>query len=346
MRSKQKWVGLPFGRVSVLLAVVGALAIPSPTMAAATDPLLAAAGCGKNPAVTDLNNTVGQSSSNTRRIHRIVFERGSDIYTMKPNGSDVQDVTNTFASSGFTFTDQDPVWSWDGQSIAFVCNRGSGGVPVLDVYTMNADGTGLERVTTGENDYMPVWSPGGKQLAFVGVREGLPVGIYVIGANGAGERLLVSGNTWFPDWSPDGKKILFDGSANPNLDAIVNGPSSNCSLYTIQPDGLNKTLLTHDCPGFPKWSPDGTKIAFLRHGQLWVMNADGSGQTQLTTGGLVYKESWSPDGSQFVISYLPPSTSGAPNLYLINADGTGLTQVTSSPCSPQACGDYTPSWQP
>jgi hypothetical protein len=49
----------------------------------------------------------------------------------------------------------------------------------------------------------------------------------------------------------------------------------------------------------PAWSPDGTKIAFMRDGDIWVMNADGSGLVQLTTDP-VYEDdpAWSPDGTK------------------------------------------------
>jgi dipeptidyl aminopeptidase/acylaminoacyl peptidase len=74
-------------------------------------------------------------------------------------------------------------------------------------------------------------------------------------------------------------------------------------IYTVNPDGGCVTRLTHNpsLDGFPTWSPDGRRIAFVstRNGvtDIYVMNADGSGQTRLTDnptfdGG----SAWSPDG--------------------------------------------------
>ena len=79
--------------------------------------------------------------------------------------------------------------------------------------------------------------------------------------------------------------------------------------------------------GFPAWSPDGSKIVFVRVGnKLWLMNADGSGVTQLTDGrSRLSSPAWSPDGSKIVFV-----VDRGPRL-LMNADGTGLTQLPLYP---------------
>src|SRR4051812_28725227 len=73
-------------------------------------------------------------------------------------------------------------------------------------------------------------------------------------------------------------KIAFAGAAD------IYSPTD---IYTVQPDGNGLTQLTTS-PGYdsaPAWSPDGTKIAFSAGGGgIVVMNADGSGQTPLTSG--------------------------------------------------------------
>jgi Tol biopolymer transport system component len=87
-------------------------------------------------------------------------------------------------------------------------------------------------------------------------------------------------------------KIVYDGAAG---------------IYSINPDGSAPTQLTDtSCCGSvdldPTWSPDGTKIAFERSpevdfGEIWVMNADGSGQTAIAYS-LSFDPAWSPDGSR------------------------------------------------
>ena len=147
--------------------------------------------------------------------------------------------------------------------------------------------------------------------------------------------------------SPDGRKIVFTSLKDGDLD-----------IYTMDVDGRNVRRLT-TTPGYdggPWWSPDGTRIVYRawhpstdsamaeykgllaeklvkpNRMELWVMNADGSGQRQITSlGGANFGPSWLPDGKRLVFSsnYKQPR-SGNFDLYLVNLDGTGLEQVTTS----------------
>jgi TolB protein len=107
-------------------------------------------------------------------------------------------------------------------------------------------------------------------------------------------------------------------------------------VWTIDADGTDLTRLTHSPgPDFdPSWSPDGTKIAFRseRSGEpeLWVMNADGTGQRRLTEG---LSPAWSPDGSLIAFSERA-------GLALIRPDGTGRRVL------PHTEGGEYPSWSP
>jgi Tol biopolymer transport system component len=85
----------------------------------------------------------------------------------------------------------------------------------------------------------------------------------------------------------------------------------------------------------PSWSADYKRIAFLskRNGSrsIFVMNADGSGQTQVTTAPLGKQDTWphfSPDGNRLVFQ---SDRTGNNELYVVNVDGTNLTQITDSP---------------
>ena len=97
--------------------------------------------------------------------------------------------------------------------------------------------------------------------------------IYVMNADASGVTQLTRNtvNEFDPIWSPDGKQIAF-GRCLDVCDAVV-----------INADGSGERVLFHD--GFPRaWSPDGTRIAFSTNGEVYVMNADGTGVTQLTHG--------------------------------------------------------------
>jgi Tol biopolymer transport system component len=179
------------------------------------------------------------------------------------------------------------VWSPDGAKIAF--SRCSFGIE-CDIWTMNTDGTGQTQITTGFYDEPRSWSPDGSEIAFSRcVPSGFSHGsisfsqchIATVRPDGSGVTGLThgSGFDYSPDWSPDGTKIAFNRWAN--------GTSS--TIYTMNADGSGETAITDPAVGFatgPAWSPDGTKIAFTLtttgHVQIYVMNTDGSAQTNLS----------------------------------------------------------------
>jgi Tol biopolymer transport system component len=129
--------------------------------------------------------------------------------------------------------------------------------------------------------------------------------------------------------------------SNPSL----SGPQ----IYRLAADGtglknLSQSVCSGDSDRFPVWSPDGSKIAFDRQGphgfeHIWVMNADGTGQTQLTRGtsyeyGYI---TWSPTGNQ--IAFSPESGS----IWIMNANGSDPTQV---PNTSQADNLWRIAWSP
>jgi dipeptidyl aminopeptidase/acylaminoacyl peptidase len=107
-------------------------------------------------------------------------------------------------------------------------------------------------------------------------------------------------------------------------------------VWTIDADGTDLTRLTDSPePDFdPSWSPDGRQIAFRseRSGEpeIWVMNADGTGQRRLAEG---LSPAWSPDGSLIAFA-------GRAGLSVIRPDGTSLRVLPGT-----EGGEY-PSWSP
>src|SRR5512132_3293279 len=115
-----------------------------------------------------------------------------------------------------------------------------------DVWTINADGTDLTRLTHSPAfEFDPSWSPDGTQIAFRSERSGEPE-IWLMNADGTGQRRLTAGLS--PAWSPDGSLIAFSGMEG---------------LSVIRPDGTGRRVLPHTEGGeYPSWSPDGSRIAF------------------------------------------------------------------------------------
>ena len=109
----------------------------------------------------------------------------------------------------------------------------------------------------------------------------------------------------------------------------------DADIYTVRPDGTRLTRLT-DFPGWeesPSWSPDGKKIAYARYAKgstdgrqanVWVTDADGSGERRLTSGGCG-GPSWSPDGTS--IAYTRYASVNRGDLFVMNADGSGQRAV-------------------
>ena len=110
-------------------------------------------------------------------------------------------------------------------------------------------------------------------------------------------------------------------------------------------DGSGQTQLTSGSfANAPAWSPDGSKIAFsiapsFVTAQIYVMNPDGTGITQLTTS-TAYADypAWSPDGTRIAYTVLEGFAS---DVYIMNADGSDVIQLTT-----EAGRDVAGSWSP
>lgn len=141
------------------------------------------------------------------------------------------------------------------------------------------------------------------KIAFVSDRDGTSE-IHVMNPDGSGQVRLTSPASIFdqkghPAWSPDGTKIAFTRFA---------GPSFGNDIFVMNADGTGVTMLTSNAgdDSDPAWSPDGTKIAFVRdidgRGKIFVMIADGSGQTKIVDSNDGSAPAWSPDGSRIVFA--------------------------------------------
>src|SRR6266545_2027374 len=155
-----------------------------------------------------------------------------------------------------------------------------------DVYTVNADGSGLKRLTRSEDlEFDPTWSPDGRAVAYRHQRDfESPIDIFVMDADGSHQRNLTGREElagWGPDWSADGERIAWNTATD---------TTSYFDLAVIHPDGTGRRVIK---PGvyveYPAWSPDGRRIAFMSHVaeegspyDIFVMNADGTDVRRLT----------------------------------------------------------------
>src|SRR5206468_7167087 len=102
-------------------------------------------------------------------------------------------------------------------------------------------------------------------------------------------------------------------------------------LWTVHPDGTGLTQLTQS-PSYddlPTWSSDGSRIAFVREGAIYVVNADGTGLRDVVdVKGLdPFQPQWSPDGTQLAFE----AGDSTYDIYVVNTDGTGLKAIAHDP---------------
>ncbi len=218
------------------------------------------------------------------RSHGYVWPLGHlEIFTSKPDGSDLRQLTNNGAYNA------EATLSWDGKKMIFTSTMDGD----IDLYVMNTDGTGLRRLTTRVGYDGGAWfSPDGRQIVW---RAAYPetasdtadylgllhqrlvrpakVEVWVADADGSNPHQVtrLGGANFAPVFTPDGKQIIFASN--------YESPKSGAfDLFLINPDGTGlEKITTHpDFDAFPMFSYDGRKL-------VWASNRNqkAPGETDL-----------------------------------------------------------------
>ncbi len=194
-----------------------------------------------------------------------------------------------------------PSWSPNGRQIAFSAIE-PGEDPDSDntIYIVNADGSGLTELPSLGNDINPAWSPDGKWLAFHSSGN-----LAIMPPDG-------SDQAWV--WYSEGRECAFEAQWSPDSQWIaVLMQMGGCEwtfsmtreVWVISRDGTTVTTvatITHEDSSCVRpdvaFSPDGTQVAYFDVDcKPWIINTDGSGLRQITSGDVNdIDPAWSPDG--------------------------------------------------
>jgi Tol biopolymer transport system component len=248
----------------------------------------------------------------------------------------------------------DPAVSPDGRWVAYAQG--------LDLYVAPLAGGPPRQVTReGANDQYPAFSPDGKRLVFRRVAKDE---LFVIGLDGKGLRQLTNdpaGAEHEPAWSPDGSRIAYTRYG------CAPGDEGGSCIWSIPAAGGTPTLLTgadlppgctDKLPGYyvrrhsshASWSPDGRQIAFTSiydvctnqggGSDVWVMNADGSGERNLIGDSSTIDQAptFSPDGRLIAFASDRGRTT---DIWTVPAGGGALVQLNAD-----APKEEDPDWGP
>lgn len=255
--------------------------------------------------------------------------------------------------------------SFDESQLVFQSKRD--GMKCDQIFTMGLDGSGTKRVSSGQGrTTCSYFMPGDDTIIYASTHAADPgclpdpdrslgyvwklydeFDIYVIDAGGGEPKPLITGKGYDAEAtvSPKGDKIVFTSTRD-----------GDPEIYVANLDGSGVTRLTKT-PGYdggPFFSPDGSKIVYRANHpegeeeqakyqemisknlvyptrlEIFVMNADGSEQTQITKNGKAnFAPFFHPDGQRIIFSTNLPDPKGRNfDLYLVNVDGTGQEQVT------------------
>jgi len=241
---------------------------------------------------------------------KIVFDSNRNRAEGEPINTDDLFVMNTKGDEQrFLIRGSSATWSPDSKNIAFHASASGLGLPIKtdpgaatsdsDIFIANVDDllagvAGPMNLTNNPDavDDDPDWSPDGRRIVFTShpvtddpQRSNLAE-IYVINVDGTGLTRLTfnAEEERAPSWSPDGSRIVYM--------CRIGGGAAVFEICDMKADGSDRRQLTNNTllDATPSFSPDGQQILFHRTVapgtsggiQLWKMNADGTGQTQLT----------------------------------------------------------------
>ncbi len=177
-----------------------------------------------------------------------------EIYTMPATGSTspVNISNNPAADDGW------PVWSPKGDRILFLSDREEGSTD-KNVYTMNADGNNVERITFDHNVAHAAWSPDGSQIVFAANGE-----IYILPLSTGVPTKLTDNSAYddYPSWSPDNNYIIYSS-------AQISDNNDKLDLFMVNIKTKSVTCIMNNELDirYPAWLPDDRVVLTMAVGK-------------------------------------------------------------------------------
>ncbi len=209
----------------------------------------------------------------------------ADLWQMNSDGSNQQQLTNN------PNLDLAPAASADGRHIAFVSNRANG----FSIWRMDTDGLNVMRLTQGQADHFPTFTPDGKGVFYTASISEHPT-VWQIPATGGTPTQFTPHTAFSPTVSPDGKWVaLFIAMPQALLYKLAILPITGgepAKLFEVVPPDLP----------IVRWSTDGRMLTYvdtkLGVSNIWGLPIDGSPAKQLTDfkSDRIFRFDWSPDG--------------------------------------------------
>jgi Tol biopolymer transport system component/predicted Ser/Thr protein kinase len=230
----------------------------------------------------------------------------------------------TVPLTSYLGNESQPALSPDGRQVAFIWDGGS--TKGANLYVKLVDGGDPALISTGPA-LAPAWSPDGGRLAFIRhenqggvVRDA----IFVVFARGGGEQRVADayGHRHGLAWSPDGGRLAFTHQELPTGSSLI---------YLLSLDSGRKTPLTRaPVKDFDEWSPrfspDGTELAFARgddgKADIYVASLERGTERRLTIGAVATAGlDWVADGQSLVFSALSAGRAGLYSLWKVSTSG-------------------------
>lgn len=207
------------------------------------------------------------------------------------------------------------------------------------LWIISADGTGERQLKTREGYAGAQWAPDGKSVLYY-VTAGDSSRVYEIWPDSAGERFIGAFPGRAPQFSPARDKVVYDV-----------GPWTASHLVLADGQGRRPRQVTDDSVvvWLGVWSPNARQIAYTvskKSGMsVWVMNADGTRQRQVTRltpeEGRAQMPAWSPDSHHLAFQSNAASPKGKSTLWLVDLRTTGAMEIAAHKATYL---DETPSW--